>query len=148
MADVPPLDAMLRQAFEQVDDDDVRLFYAYFDELKGHVRRYLSGKARMFPGDSHVAQSALFSLFCDLSVQQIPLQDVDEYGYPRVQSPLCDVTSAFFRGRGLQRSGSSDFDLTLGFQDALGDLVPDAAQQDHPQRQNRLRPRCLPTHPR
>lgn len=82
MADVPAIDDMLRDAFARVNNDDVQLFYAYFEELKGHVRRYLSGKARLFPGESQVAQSALFSMFCDLSMLQVPLQDVDEYGYP------------------------------------------------------------------
>jgi hypothetical protein len=82
MVDPPPLDAMLQDVFRHVENEDVRLFYDYFDELKGHVRKHLSGKARMFPGESHVAQSALFSLFCDLALQQVPLCDVDEHGYP------------------------------------------------------------------
>jgi len=73
---------MLQGVFQRLDNEDVRLFYDYFDELKGHVRKHLSGKARLFPGESQVAQSALFSLFCDLALQQIPLSDVDEYGYP------------------------------------------------------------------
>jgi DNA-binding CsgD family transcriptional regulator len=73
---------MLRRVLGHVKDDDVRLFYAYFDELKAHVRRYLGYKARKFPGSSAVAQSALFSLFCDLALQQVCLSDVDEHGYP------------------------------------------------------------------
>src|SRR5262249_54040481 len=87
MAETPPLSDMLRSLFERVDNDDVRLFYQYFDELKTHVRKYLTGKARQVPGTSHVAQSALFSLFCDVVVQQIPLQDVDEHGC-RMLRPL------------------------------------------------------------
>jgi hypothetical protein len=106
MTDVPPLDAVLRQAFARVNDEDVRLFYAYFDELKGHVRRYLSGKARCCPGESHIAQSALFSLFCDLAVQQVPLADEDEHGYPMLWPLLlkyierhCEKWKKYYRAR-------------------------------------------------
>jgi RNA polymerase sigma factor (sigma-70 family) len=106
MPDAPAIDDMLRDTFARVNDDDVRLFYEYFEELKSHVRRYLTGKARHFPGASHVAHSALFSLFCDLSVQQIPLQDVDEYGYPMVWPLLlkyierhCEKWKKYYRAR-------------------------------------------------
>jgi DNA-directed RNA polymerase specialized sigma24 family protein len=106
MADVPPLDAVLRRAFARVNDDDVRLFYAYFEELKRHVRRYLTGKARLCPGESHVAQSALFSLFSDLAVQDIPLQDIDEYGYPMLWPLLlkyverhCEKWKKYYRAK-------------------------------------------------
>jgi len=63
-------------------NDDIRLFYAYFDDLKRHVRQYLGRKARAMPGETAVAQSALVSLFWDMAMQQIPLSDVDEHGYP------------------------------------------------------------------
>src|SRR5262245_39115585 len=106
MADAPSLDDMLRGALARVDDEDVRLFYRYFDELKQHVRRYLSGKARQFPGESHIAQSALFSLFCDLAVVQVPLQDTDEYGYPMLWPLLlkyierhCDKWKKYYRAK-------------------------------------------------
>jgi DNA-binding CsgD family transcriptional regulator len=106
MDKVPGIDDMLRSAFAHVNDDDVRLFYDYFEELKRHVRRYLSGKARLFPGESHVAQSALFSMFCDLSVQQVPLQDVDEHGYPMLWPLLlkyierhCDKWKKYYRAQ-------------------------------------------------
>ncbi len=82
MTDPPPLDDVLRRAFARVDDDDVRLFYAYFDELKRHARAALGRRARTFPGDSHVAQSALFSLFADAAAGGLPLGDVDADGYP------------------------------------------------------------------
>ncbi|MBY0228149.1 MAG: LuxR C-terminal-related transcriptional regulator [Gemmataceae bacterium] len=78
----PPLDSVLRRAFDGVDDEDVRLFYAYFDELKRHARSALSHRARQFPGDSHVAQSALFSLFADAAVARLPFGEVDAQGYP------------------------------------------------------------------
>ena len=89
-----------------MDSDDVRLFYGYFDDLKGHVQKYLSGKARLYPGASHVAQSALFSLFCDVALQQIPLGDVDEYGYPMLWPLLlkyierhCDKWKKYYRAK-------------------------------------------------
>jgi DNA-directed RNA polymerase specialized sigma24 family protein len=118
MAEAPTIDAMLRQAFAQVSGEDVRLFYAYFDELKRHVRRYLTGKARFFPGESHVAQSALFSLFCDLSVQQVPLQDVDEHGYPMLWPLLlkyierhCEKWKKYYRA---QKRRGVEVPLTSG----------------------------------
>src|SRR5438067_231290 len=106
MTDAPPLDHMLQDVFAHVEGDDVKLFYAYFEELKGHVRKYLSAKARLFPGESHVAQSALFSLFCDLAVQQIPLEDVDEHGYPMLWPLLlkyierhCEKWKKYYRAK-------------------------------------------------
>jgi len=106
MAETPSIDAMLRSVFESVEDEDVQLFYSYFDELKSHVRKYLSGKARLFPGESHVAQSALFSLFCDLTLQRVPLADVDEHGYPMLWPLLlkyierhCDKWKKYYRAK-------------------------------------------------
>jgi DNA-binding CsgD family transcriptional regulator len=106
MSDAPSLDHMLHDVFAHVEGDDVHLFYAYFEELKGHVRKYLSAKARLFPGESHVAQSALFSLFCDLAVQQIPLEDVDEHGYPMLWPLLlkyierhCEKWKKYYRAK-------------------------------------------------
>jgi hypothetical protein len=116
MTDAPSIDDVLRRAFDHVDDEEVRLFYAYFDDLKRHVRRYLSGKARFYPGESHVAQSAMFSLFCDLAVQDIPLQDTDEHGYPMLWPLLlkyverhCEKWKKYFRAK--KRSGP---ELRLG----------------------------------
>jgi transcriptional regulator len=106
MADAPSVDGMLQDVFRHVENEDVRLFYAYFDELKEHVRKHLSGKARQFPGESQVAQSALFSLFCDLALQQIPLSDVDEYGYPMLWPLLlkyierhCEKWKKYYRAK-------------------------------------------------
>src|SRR5262245_59188257 len=106
MTDAPPLDHMLQEVFAHVEGDDVLLFYAYFEELKGHVRKYLSARARLFPGESHVAQSPLFSLFCDLAVQQIPLEDVDEHGYPMLWPLLlkyierhCEKWKKYYRAK-------------------------------------------------
>jgi hypothetical protein len=106
MVEAPAIDDMLRGVLERVDNDDVRLFYDYFDELKQHVRKYLSRKARLFPGESHVAQSALFSMFCDLAVQQIPLADVDEHGYPMLWPLLlkyierhCEKWKKYYRAK-------------------------------------------------
>ena len=106
MADAPSLDDMLRRVLGQVNDDDVRLFYEFFDELKAHVRRYLGYRARKFPGSSAVAQSALFSLFCDLALQQVCLSDVDEHGYPALWPLLlkylerhCHKWNKYYRAR-------------------------------------------------
>jgi DNA-binding CsgD family transcriptional regulator len=122
VVDAPSIDDMLRGAFQRVNDQDVQLFYQYFDELKGHVRKYLSGKARLVPGESHVAQSALFSMFCDLTVQQIPLQDVDEFGYPMLWPLLlayierhCEKWKKYYRAR--KRRG---VEIPLGGGDSQG----------------------------
>jgi hypothetical protein len=95
------------QALDGLDNDDVRLFYRYFEELKWQVRKYLSGKARNMAGTTAVAESALMGLFCDVAIQSIPLADVDEYGYPMlwplllkyVRLPLpADATQVAWRG--------------------------------------------------
>jgi hypothetical protein len=82
MADPPTFDDVLRQALAGLDNEDVRIFYDYFEDLKRRVRGHLGRKAAVVPGESAVAQSALLSMFCDLAIQQIPLGDVDEYGCP------------------------------------------------------------------
>ena len=106
MQEPPSIDEMLRGAFSDLNDENVRIFYAYFEELKQHVRRYLSKKPRLCPGESHVAQSAMFSLFCDLAVQSIPLQDVDEHGYPMLWPLLlkyverhCEKWKKYYRAK-------------------------------------------------
>jgi DNA-directed RNA polymerase specialized sigma24 family protein len=82
MADPPTFDDVLRQALAGLNNEDVRIFYDYFEDLKRRVRSHLGRKAAAVPGESAVAQSALLSMFCDLAIQQIPLDDVDEYGCP------------------------------------------------------------------
>jgi hypothetical protein len=82
MANTPPFDEVLQQALHDLDNEDVRLFYDYFEDLKGRAGRALSGKARLMPGASAVAASALLSLLCDLAVLKIPLSDVDDQGRP------------------------------------------------------------------
>src|SRR4051812_45387045 len=111
MRDAPSIDEILQSTFTRLENDDVQLFYEYFDELKQHVRRHLSGKARMHPGETNIAQSALFSLFSDLSAQQIPLSDVDEDGYPMLWPLLlkylerhCEKWKKYYRAR--KRSGT------------------------------------------
>jgi hypothetical protein len=106
MADIPSIDNILKSVFAGVDNDDVQVFYHYFEELKGHVRKYLGAKARMFPGESHVAQSALVSLFCDLAIQKVPLSDVDEHGYPMLWPLLlkyierhCEKWKKYYRAK-------------------------------------------------
>jgi RNA polymerase sigma factor (sigma-70 family) len=114
MSDTPPFDDALRNALAGVDDDDVRIFYAYFEELKAEVRRHLSGKARTMPGTSAVAHSALLSMFADLAVHQIPLSDVDEYGYPMLWPLLlkyierhCNKWMAYYRAKKRQGTETS-----------------------------------------
>src|SRR5262245_17537260 len=84
MADTPPFDEVLQQALQGLDNEDVRLFYDYFEDLRGRAARVLSGKARLMPGASAVAASALLSLLCDLAVLKVPLSDVDDQGRPAV----------------------------------------------------------------
>ena len=82
MSPVPAFDDVLRQALAGLNNDDVRIFYQYFEELRCYARACLSKKAKVMPGSSAVAQSALLSMFADLAVQQIPLSDVDDDGRP------------------------------------------------------------------
>jgi DNA-directed RNA polymerase specialized sigma24 family protein len=102
----PAIDQVLQEALRGLDNEDVRIFYDYFDELKRHARRYLGRKVRTNPGESAVVQSALLSLFCDLSVQDIPLSDVDEHGYPMLWPLLlrylerhCDKWNKYWQAR-------------------------------------------------
>jgi hypothetical protein len=61
MSDTPPFHESLRNALAGLDDDDVRIFYDYFEELKSQIRRHLTGKARYVPGTSPVSHSAVVS---------------------------------------------------------------------------------------
>jgi RNA polymerase sigma factor (sigma-70 family) len=129
MPDAPPLDDLLRNVFAKVDSDDVRLFYDYFEELKGHVRKCLSGKARLVPGESHIAHSALFSLFCDAALHQVPLQDVDEHGYPMLWPLLlkylerhCEKWKKYYRAK--KRAGT-EIPLAASDPDRCGIDPPD-----------------------
>jgi hypothetical protein len=116
--ETPTIDDVLRRAFAGVDDDDVRLFYQYFDELKGQVRKYLGRKAQTMPGESAVAHSALFSLFCNATLARLSLSEVDEYGYPALWPLLltyverhCNKWNKYYRAKkrkGVEVSLSSD----------------------------------------
>jgi hypothetical protein len=106
MADTPALEDVLRSALSGIDDDDVRLFYSYFDELKHLARSLLRRKARAFPGESAVAHSALLSMLADVPVQQIPLTDTDEEGYPALWPLLlkyierhCNKWNKYYRAK-------------------------------------------------
>jgi hypothetical protein len=106
MADTPALEDVLRNALSGLDDDDVRIFYRYFEELKRLARSLLRRKARAFPGESAVAQSALLSLLADASFHQIPLTDVDEEGYPALWPLLlkyierhCNKWNKYYRAK-------------------------------------------------
>jgi hypothetical protein len=82
MAETPPFDDVLQQALKGLNNEDVRLFFEYFEDLKRKAARGLKGKAGVMPGASAVAASALLSLLCDLAVLDIPLNDVDDQGRP------------------------------------------------------------------
>jgi DNA-directed RNA polymerase specialized sigma24 family protein len=104
MADPPTFDDVLRQALAGLDNEDVCIFYDYFEDLKRRVRGHLGRKAAVVPGPSAVAQSALLSMFCDLAIQQIPLGDVDEYGCPMLWPLLlkylerhCDKWNKYYK---------------------------------------------------
>jgi hypothetical protein len=106
MADTPALDHVLRNALSGLDNEDVRLFYSYFEELKGLARSLLRRKARAFPGESAVAHSALLSLLADVTFHQIPLTDVDEEGYPALWPLLlkyierhCNKWNKYYRAK-------------------------------------------------
>jgi len=120
MPDTPPFDATLEQALAGLDNEGVRIFYAYFDDLKQQARRHLGRKARALPGESAVAQSALVSLFCDLALTQVPLTEVDEHGYPMLWPLLlkylerhCDKWNKYYlakkrKGIAVSLGGSAD----------------------------------------
>jgi hypothetical protein len=82
MPDAASFDCVLKQALQGLDNEDVSISYDYFEDLKHQVRKRLDTKAGTVPGDSAIAQSALFSLFCDLALRDVPLSDVDDYGVP------------------------------------------------------------------
>ncbi len=128
MSTEPSIDDMLRRAFDRVDDDDVALFYAYLSELKQHVRRHLNRNVRSFPGESGIAQSALFSFFRDAAEQNVPLQDVDEDGYPMLWPLLlkylerhCEKWKKYFRAK--KRSGIVVSADSAGIDGATFDMV-------------------------
>jgi DNA-binding CsgD family transcriptional regulator len=105
-AEALPLHEMLRRDLSRVKDDDVRLFFDYFEELKLQVGKYLRGKARIFPGDSAVAESALFSLFCNATLAGLSLAEVDEEGYPALWPLLllyierhCNKWNKYYRAK-------------------------------------------------
>jgi RNA polymerase sigma factor (sigma-70 family) len=129
--DTPALEDMLRGALRAIDDEDVRLFLGYFDDLKRQARTLLRGKARTFPGDSAVAQSALLSLLADVSVQHIPLADVDEEGRPAFWPLLlryierhCNKWNKYYRAK--KRRGA-ELSLSTGTE-SMPALEPAAAQ--------------------
>jgi RNA polymerase sigma factor (sigma-70 family) len=112
MPDSVPFDDVLRQALRGVKSDDVQIFYEYFDDLKRQARRQLQGRARLVPGDSAVAHSALLSLIADLAAHRVPLADVDEFGCPMLWPLLlkyierhCNKWNKFYRAK--KRTGAT-----------------------------------------
>jgi hypothetical protein len=126
---VPDLDQTMRDAFAGIDNEDVRLFYQYIEELKHEVRRRLSHKVKLFPGSSAIAQSALASMILDLIPQKIPLSEVDEYGYPMLWPLLlkyverhCDKWKKYHQTKG--RTGR------VVSTEAVGDLADERARPE------------------
>jgi DNA-directed RNA polymerase specialized sigma24 family protein len=121
MSDAPPFDDTLRDALRGIHNDDARVFYDYFEELKAHARRHLGRRAQAAPGASAVAQSALLSLFGDMALQQIPLSEVDDSGYPMLWPLLlkyverhCNKWKAYYRAE--KRQGT-EVELPAGLAD-------------------------------
>lgn len=116
----PPFDAVLNQALEGLDNDDVRLFYDYFEVLKAKVGSQLANKVKVGVGESAVLQSALLSMFEDIGNLNIPLGECDDTGRP-MHWPLllsyierhCDKWNKYYQtkkrgGKVVSFSGSND----------------------------------------
>jgi RNA polymerase sigma factor (sigma-70 family) len=82
MAETPRFDDVLQQAQQGFNNEDVRFFLDYTEDLKRLASRWLTGRARVMPGVSAVAASALASMLRDLAGGPIPLNDVDNQGRP------------------------------------------------------------------
>lgn len=78
----PPLDSVIDLALHRVDNEDVRIFYDYFETLKAKVRPRLIQKVKVGVGESAVLQSALVSMFQDVGHARLPLGDRDADGQP------------------------------------------------------------------
>jgi hypothetical protein len=65
----------------------------------------------------------------------------------RVESLPCCESSSFSRAGTALTTGSPHFDLTERLENPLEHPGPNATEQDHSQRQDRLCPRLLPAHP-
>ena len=75
--DTPPLDSVIEQVLHRVDNDDVRIFYEYFETLKARRWPRLIQKVKVGVGEWAVLQSALVSMFQDVGHARLPLGDCD-----------------------------------------------------------------------
>lgn len=102
--DLPSLDVVLEQALSGVNNDDVEVFYQYFDQLRNRVRSKLIVKARTAVGESAILHSALLSMFVDVKTLRIPLTELDSDGRPMLWPLLlkyierhCNKWNSYYR---------------------------------------------------
>jgi hypothetical protein len=106
MSDTPSRTETSPRSFAGLDNEDAGVYLARFEELKRQARKHLGRKAQVSPGATGVAASALGSLIRDLEFNQIPLSDVDKYGYPMLWPLLlkyverhCDNANKLYRAK-------------------------------------------------
>lgn len=132
--ETPPLDSVIDQALHNVDNDDVRIFYDYFETLKAKVRPRLIQKVKVGVGESAVLQSALVSMFQDVGHAKLPLGDRDADGQPMFWPLLlgylerhCDKWNKYYqtkkRGAGEVRLGGTESHAGLDPADTHGELI-------------------------
>ena len=130
MTPVPSFDHVLDQALAAQRNDDVRIFYEYFEVLKGKVRAKATSKVKAAVGESAVVQSALFSLFEDVRHAGLPLDDRDHLGRPALWPLLlrhierhCDKWNKYYRVRNERGFGGSDSQAGFDPADPRGDAL-------------------------
>jgi hypothetical protein len=106
----PSLDKVLEQVLSGVENDDVLVFYQYFDQLRSRVRSKLIAKARASVGESAVLHSALLSMFVDVSSLKIPLNELDSDGRPMLWPLLlkyierhCNKWNSYYRAKKIKQ---------------------------------------------
>ena len=101
---LPSFEEVLEQVFSGIENEDVEVFYQYFDQLRSRVRSKLISKARTAVGESAILHSALLSMFADVRALRIPLTDVDADGRPMLWPLLlkyierhCNKWNSYYR---------------------------------------------------
>lgn len=126
----PTLDDVLDQALSGIENEDVEVFYQYFDQLRSRVRSKLIVKARTAVGESAILHSALLSMFADVRALRIPLTDVDGDGRPMLWPLLlkyierhCNKWNSYYRAAKVKQEfpiGPSS-DSSFGYDPAARD---------------------------
>jgi DNA-directed RNA polymerase specialized sigma24 family protein len=134
MISVPPFDTVLDQALAGQQNDDVRIFYEYFDALKGKVRAKATKKVKAAVGESAVVQSAIFSLFEDIRIAGIPMNERDDAGRPMLWPLLlrylerhCDKWNKYYKIRAEQGFGGTESQAGFDPVDPQGDVLSEAS---------------------